>query len=226
VDDLILLNGSLRSPFFKPFIMMNKVGSLLSIGKKDTKYELISYLGEWRRKSDGQRVLKVAPTQVLEDGRDHVYYEVWSCLNLNTGAIEDKKIPVYVYLETNQEDFVDSDRKDVINDNNEVTSLLDHYSCWYSNFRDSKNFHLEIVQQKHVGQINKLRELDSESSGDYAVGIRLKLMMKENPNSIIRRRFKEWETQFPDLFTKLKTDVYMSSITQNNVVGSSVDNIL
>jgi len=203
--------------------MNYKVGQLLTLGKEDTKYELLSYLGEWRRKSDGVRVVSVKPSAVLEDGRDHVYYEVWECLNLNTGFVETKKVPIYVFLDL-PEEYVNSDRKEVIYDGNEVTSLLDHYSCWYTGNRDRMNFHLDIVQDRHIEQIHKLRDLDSQvQDTNYAVGIRLKLMMKENPNLVIRIRFKEWKQQFPNLFTKLQKDVYNMQSSNENVISVGIN---
>jgi len=144
----------------------------------------------------------------LDDGRDYVYYQVWETLNLNTGAVETKKVPIYIYSESIDE-YVDCDRITSIDDTNEVTSLLDGYNCWFSKERDNQNFHLKIVNQRHLVQIGKLRELDSQNQNlKYGVGIRLKLMMKETPNSIARRNFKIWEQENPELSRNLKDYVY------------------
>lgn len=190
--------------------MNYKIGQLVSIGTKDTKYELLDYLGEYRRNADGVRVFPVPANQIKPDGREHAYFEVWECLNLDTGKIESKKLPVYIYQE-NPDEFVDSGRRIVIDDTNEVTSLLDGYECWYEG-RNSKNFHLDIIQDKHIEHISRLRELDSQSQDeDFAVGIRLKLGQKEHPNVLTKRRFKEWGTQYPDLLKKLIDHVYQTN---------------
>lgn len=119
--------------------MIYKTGQLLSLGETNIKYELLSYQGEWRRRSDSVRIFKVPKNQITEDGREHAYYEVWECLNLNTGAVEIKKLPVYIFNEQ-PDDCVLSDRREVIDDSNEVSSLLDHYECWESGNRDRKIF--------------------------------------------------------------------------------------
>lgn len=194
--------------------MNYKIGQLLSLGQKDIKYELLSYQGEYRRNSNLSRIFPVPKSQITEDGREHAYYEVWECLNLNTGIIETKKLPVYVFVETGDE-YVNGDRREVIDDTDEVTSLLDSYDCWY-NGRNRKNFHLDIINDRHIEHISKLRELDSQKLDDnYKVGIRLKLIQKEHPNSVTRRMFLQWETEFPDLSLKLKNYVYKINVSNN-----------
>jgi hypothetical protein len=190
--------------------MIYKIGQLVSLGTKSTKYELLDYTGEYRRNADGVRVFPVPADQVTPDGRAHAYYEVWECLNLDNGKLEHKKLPVYIYQE-NPDEFVDLGRRDVIDDSNEVTSLLDGYECWYQG-RNGKNFHLNIVNDRHIEQIVKLRELDSQDlENNYGEGVRLKLIQKEHPNQITKRRFKEWGTEFPDLLTKLIQYVYKTN---------------
>lgn len=199
--------------------MNYKIGQLVSIGTKDTKYELLDYLGEYRRNADGVRVFPVPANQIKPDGREHAYFEVWECLNLDTGKIESKKLPVYVYQE-NPDEFVDSGRKFVIDDTNEVTSLLDGAECWHVG-RNGKNFHLNIVNDRHIEHISRLRELDSQNlEEDYAVGVRLKLGQKEHPNVLTRRRFKEWGIQFPDLLTKLIQDVYYQTNDDSAILST------
>lgn len=199
--------------------MNYKIGQLLHIGNKDVKYELLNYRGEYRRLADGVRVFPVPKSQITEDGREHAYYEVWECLNLDTGKVESKKLPVYVYQEASDE-YVNKDRRDVINDLNEVTSLLDSYESWLTCNRTRTNFHLDIINRRHSEQIERLRELETcDESNDFKVGVRLKLIQKENPNPVTLRRLKEWESQFPDLLTKLKEYVYMQKPANNiNVV--------
>lgn len=187
--------------------MNYKLGQFVSLGFKDIKYELLHYKGEYRRASNLSRIFPVPKSQITEDGREHAYYEVWDCLNLNTGAVEIKKLPVYIFVE-NGDEYVESDRKMVIDDTNEVTSLLDHYCCWYIG-RNRRNFHLDIINERHSEHLSRLRELDSQKHDDnYKVGIRLKLIQKESPNMVTRRRFLEWGIEFPDLLTKLTNYVY------------------
>ena len=202
--------------------MIYKVGQLLTLGQKDFKYELLSYEGEYRRASDLVRVFPVAKDKVTEDGRGHAYYEVWSCLNLNTGAVEQKKLPVYVFVETS-DDYCGNDRQEVIDDSNEVTSLLDQYQCWYDRRRTGDNFHLKIINNRHQEQITKLRDLDSQQlDTNYKVGIRLKLIQKEHPNNATRKNFIQWGNDFPDLLTKLKKDVYQMG---NNISNNTNDTV-
>lgn len=195
------------------------IGQFLSIGQKDIKYQLLAYKGEWRRKSDSVRIFKVAKEQVTEDGREHAYYEAWECLNLNTGQVEIKKLPVYIFNEQ-PDDYIYTDRREVINDSNEVTSLLDHYSCWESGNRDRMNFHLDIINDRHVEQIARLRDLDNQDlPTNYKVGIRLKLIQKEHPNLVTRRNFITWGKEYPDLLTKLIDYVYKND-GNNNVTNT------
>jgi len=188
--------------------MNYKVGALITLGKKDVKYQLLNYRGEYRRLADGVRVFPVPKSQITEDGREHAYFEVWECLNLDTGKMESKKLPIYVYQEATDE-YVNKDRRDVINDLHEVTSLLDSYESWQTGDRTGVNFHLNIINQRHLKQIERLREMETwKIDDDLRVGIRLKLIQKENPNSVTLRRLKEWSQQFPLLLTKIKHYVY------------------
>lgn len=187
--------------------MKFKVGQILTIKKK--KIELLNYEGEYRRKADGMRVFPVPQSEKTEDGREHCYFEVWECLNFDTGNVELVKIPVYIFQE-NSEDYAGKDRRDVIDDSNEVTSLLDHLSCWY-NGRDKNNFHLDIINDRHINHIERLRQLDSEDSDiNFKTGVRLKLIQKEHPNLKTRKELLQWKQSFPDLFTKLQKHVYQN----------------
>ena len=184
---------------------------------KKEKWELLTYLGEFRRKSNGAKIFKAVDSPY--DGREHVYYEVWKCLNLNTGKYQDVKVPVYIYVESLDES-VNTDRRATIDDNNEVTSLLDHYSCWLTGKRDEKNFHLDIINERHNNQIKRLRELDSqEHDHSFSEGIRLKLIQKENPNSLTKRRYQEWSKKYPKLHETLVNAVYINN--NNGVINNT-----
>lgn len=200
--------------------MNYSIGQLLHLEDKDVLFELLNFEGEYRRTSEGKRVFKTKPT---EDGREHVYYECWNCLNLNTGLVELKKLPVYIFVE-NEGDYAGTDRRNVIDDSDEVTSLLDHYNCWIEGSRDKKNFHLDIINDRHEEQIARLKQLsDTEQDINLKVGIRLKLIQKEHPNSMTRKMFIRWGNEFPNLLTKLKTYVYKNNDNNNdnnNVTGS------
>lgn len=190
--------------------MNYRIGQILPVSRNE-KIELLHYNGEFRKKCNGTRIFKVPSKQKTEDGREHAYYEMWECLNLNTGIVSIKKLPVFVYHEQS-DDTVFKDRIDTIDDSNEVTSLLDHYSCWLEGFRDKKNFHLNIINDRHEEQISRLVELDSnETNSNYKTGIRLKLIQKQHPNSMTRNAFNTWKQEFPDLFTNLIKDVYKNN---------------
>lgn len=196
---------------------MYKQGNIITY--KDLQYQLLFYRGEYRRKKYEQRIFKVPLKEVTEDGREHAYYEMWDGLNLNTGQVELLKCPVYVFQEQ-PGDYLHKDRTDVIDDSNEVTSLLDHYDCWLTNSRDRKNFHLDNVNDRHINQIERLRQLDAnETNTNFKVGIRLKLMQKEHPNLDTLKQLNTWKQKFPKLFIKLLTYVY-----QNSVISSTDDN--
>jgi len=183
--------------------------------KKPIKYYLMAFVGYFVA-NDRTRIFKLK--KPLEDGRNLVQYEMWETLNLNTGLRELAKIPVYLYGEE-EDSTLEKDRPNTIDDNNEVTSLLDHYSCWEyyiqtgESIRDRKNFHLELAQQKHINEVAKLRMLDSDTSlsNNYKIGIRYKLIMKTTPNLLALREFSTWKKQFPELFIKLQNDVYKSN---------------
>ena len=194
-------------------------GQLIQV--KKIKYELLHFQGEWRR-AEGKKIFKLPPSKILPDGREHVYYEMWECLNLDTGKVEPQKLPVYIFIEA-EDEYLEKDRQDVIDDDNEVTSLLDRLDDWFSGERSKYNFHLKSVNEKHLQQIIRLYELESaEIDSDFKVGIRLRIIQKEHPNIITRRRFKEWGIQFPDLLTKLQQYVYM----EGNNLGSVSSNSL
>ena len=198
--------------------MNHKIGQFIEL-KPGVKHELLNYLGEFRRNADGQRIFRLPNSLLREDGRDHVYYEVWEALNLNTGILEKKKIPVYVNVDT-PDNFVDSDRKNVIDDSNEVTSLLDSYDCWYSGDRSNYNFHLNAANIRHTNQIIRLRELDSQNlTKVLALGVRYKLIMKETPNQAARRNYREWQKTYPEFANEIKNYVYQTS-NFNNVSSS------
>lgn len=196
---------------------MYKQGSIIIL--KEQQYQLLFYRGEYRRKKYEQRIFKVPQKEVTEDGREHAYYEMWDGLNLNTGQVELLKCPIYVFQEQ-PGDYLYKDRPDVIDDTNEVTSLLDSYDCWSTKSRDRKNFHLDIINDRHIAQIERLRQLDqNETNTNFKIGIRLKLMQKEHPNLDTLKALKDWKLKFPELFTKLSRYVY-----QNSVIGSTDDN--
>ena len=192
--------------------------------KTTIKYLLLNYLGEFR---NSNRVATFKLKTPLPDGRDQCIFEVWECQNLNTGLKEIKKLPVYSYSES-PEETLEQDRLVTINDIHEVTSLLDGYNCWldYCTLsvpaeckRDGKNFHLSIINNRHFKQIQKLKDLDSDNTLDpnYRVGIRLKLIHKENPNHLARRDFNIWKKEFPAFFTKLQEYVYTTSSNFNTI---------
>lgn len=196
---------------------MYKQGSIITL--KEQQFQLLFYRGEYRRKKYEQRIFKVPQKEVTEDGREHAYYEMWDGLNLNTGQVDLLKCPVYVFHE-NQSDYALKDRTEVIDDTNEVTSLLDSLDCWFSKSRDRKNFHLDIINDRHIAQIERLRQLDeNETNTNFKIGIRLKLMQKEHPNLDTLKALKDWKLKFPELFTKLSRYVY-----QNSVISSTDDN--
>jgi hypothetical protein len=177
-----------------------------------TKCHLLSYLGEFV--SNNRTVLFKLATP-LEDGRELVSYEVWEVLDLDTGMKDIKKLPVY-HFEELQENLSTRDRETYIDDNNEVTSLLDNYSCWQNycklgeSIRDRQNFHTKLVNEKHGNQIFRLKELDSLSDlpSNVKTGIRLKLIQKETPDHYVRRDFNLWKQQNPEIFTKIQEYVY------------------
>lgn len=182
------------------------------------KYCLFSYLGEFRSKNGTAKFKLAKPT---EEGKELVYYEVWEVLDLESGMKDIKKLPVYVFEDKDPEQ-ANKDRNDVINDLNEVTSLLDDYECWkhYTTLkvpaeakRNNKNFHLDIINDIHTEQIRKLKDLDSDPSLPklFKKGIRLKLIQKESPTHEVRRDFNIWKEEFPEFFTKLQTYVYTSN---------------
>ena len=189
---------------------------------KTRKYLLFSYLGIFRNRDN---VVTFRLKKPQENGQDLCQYEVWDCQDLETGMREIKKFPVYMYSD-NDDDQLEKDRTTYINDNHEVTSLLDSYDCWLDyckihnpadQKRDGVNFHIKLVNEKHMNQIFKLRELDSkEKDPQYKRGIRLKLIQKETPNHLTRRDFNLWKQEFPLLFTKLQTDVYQNSSNSIN----------
>ena len=196
--------------------MNHKIGQFIEL-KKGVKHELLNYLGEFRRNADGMRLFKLSEALIKNDGKDHVYYEVWEAINLNTGKIETKKVPVYVYVDSS-DNFVDSDRRTVIDDSNEVTSLLDEYKCWVNSERTNYNFHLNLINQRHAEQITKLRELDSQNlDTNLAIGVRWKLIMKETPNAITRRNYLEWEKSYPIFAHQLKEYVYKINDSSSTV---------
>jgi len=193
----------------------HKQGSTITLKHKKSviKYYLLKFLGEFR---DNDRKAEFRLKVPTDEGHTKVSFEVWETLNLDTGARDITKIPVYIFEEII--DSLDTDRPGVIDDNQEVTSLLDSYECWFTGVRDKKNFHLKLINDKHSEQIFKLRELDSDLTlpVDYRAGIRLKLMQKENPTHEIRRDFNIWKKQFPEFFTKLVNYVYTNTITATN----------
>lgn len=192
--------------------------------QKPIRFLLLTYHGLFRDKHTKQITFKLSAP--LPDGRDSCQYEVWECLNLETGMKDIKKFPVYMYSEE-PSDELNKDREVTIDDNHEVTSLLDSYECWedYRNTtppnpkRDGKNFHLKIINRRHSQQLAKLRELDSDESlsSNYKRGVRLKLIQKETPNHLTRRDFNLWKQEFPQLFTKLQNDVYSYDSSVSNV---------
>lgn len=193
-----------------------KPGSVVEMQQKknSVKYLLLSYLGEFRRQNR-QSIFKLK--QPLDDGRDTVYFEVWNCQDLETGLKDVKKFPVYIYQETDDDDnHSEKDRLETIDDRNEVTSLLDNYSCWLNycqtneSIRNGFNWHRKLVNQKHSEQIYRLKELDSNSTLDknLRVGVRLKLIQKESPNHYTHRDLLNWKQEFPELFTKISNYVY------------------
>lgn len=201
--------------------MNYKVGQIIPVGKKE-KIELLHYNGEFRKKCNGTRVFKVSSKQKTEDGREHAYYEMWECLNLNTGVVSIKKLPVFIFHEQT-DDSVFRDRTNVLDDSNEVSSLLDHYSCWSTGVRDRRNFHLDIVNSRHEEQINKLIELDnSVTESNYKTGVRLRLIQKQHPNPLTKRAFDNWKQEFPDLFTNLINDVYKTDDIVNVVTSNNM----
>lgn len=191
--------------------------SLVRYGKA-VKYLLFNFYGIFR---DNNGVVTFRLKKPGPEGQELVVFEVWEAQNLETGLKEIKKFPVYMY-DDNQEDQLDQDRTTYINDNNEVTSLLDHYSCWEEYVktsppepkRNGENFHLKIINDRHKNQIVKLREMDSDSKleKNLKIGVRLKLIQKENPNHLTRRDFNVWKQEFPQLFTKLQTYVYTNTV--------------
>lgn len=177
----------------------------LTYRNKQTKYYLLSYLGVFR---DNDRKAVFRLKQPLPTGQELVTFEVWECLNLDTGIKENKKVPVYLFYE-NTGEYVDQDRLDVIDDMQEVNSLLDHYDCWFTLKRDYKNFRTDLKNKIHQGQLDDLRRLDSSDIPiDFKKGVRLKLIQKENPNSLTRRDFREWQLSHPDYALKLMQYVY------------------
>jgi len=178
---------------------------ILEYRRKKTKYLLLSYLGQFRR-NDKRAVFRLK--QALPTGQELVIFEVWECLNLETGIKENKKVPVYMYEESTN-DYVDSDRLEVIDDNQEVTSLFDSLECWKNNFRDKVNFRLELINSKHQSQLDDLRRLDSMPIvADFKKGVRLKLIQKETPNLETLKAYKEWEVNYPEYAIQLKQYVY------------------
>lgn len=187
---------------------MYKIGQLLTLGKKDIKYELLEYKGEYRKPSTGLRVFPLRKENIQPDGRDHAVYQLWDALNLSTAEIKTLKLPLYVWKEI-PDNYVELDRLDVIDDSDEVTSLLDHKECWETGHRDNKNFHLDIINEKHKSQIDKLIDLEGEDiENEFKVGVRLKLIMKHTPNFVTRRLFKQWCEDHPEFFTKMQEYVY------------------
>lgn len=188
------------------------------IDRKNRRLLLLRYLGEYVAKDGTIRFKLDTPFE----GKDYVKFEVWETINCDTGMRDIKNIPVYIYGDTIES--LDSDRPHVINDNNEVTSLLDGYSCWEEycknneSIRDGKNFHLDIINSRHQDQIFKLRKLEAEVKEiNFKKGVRLKLIQKENPDHYVRKEFLKWKQEFPQLFTKLIDYVYknadISSVT-------------
>lgn len=206
-------------------------GSIQIITKysKQIKYLLINYLGLFRDKHTGQITFKLKTTQ--PDGRDMCKFEVWECQNLETGMKDIRKFPVYEHSETIP-DQLEQDRKDVINDSDEVSALLDSYECWEHYVstsppepkRNGRNFHLKLINDRHSQQLARLRELDSMSlPKDYQTGVRLKLIQKETPNHQAWRDFNLWKKEFPQFFTKLQNYVYKND---TDVTGNDSSNIL
>ena len=185
--------------------------------RKPVRNLLLKYLGEFRSKD--QAIFKLK--NPLPDGRNLVKYEVWDVQNMETGVKDIQKIPVYMYDEDPEQTSI-GDRQVTINDINEVTSLLDSYDCWveYCKLehpedakRDRYNFHLEIINQRHLDQMVRLRELDSNTALDvqFRVGVRYKLIQKESPDHYARRDLLNWKKEFPALFTKLIDYVYKNN---------------
>jgi len=182
------------------------------IDRQNRKFLLLHYYGEFVSKNGTRQFKLKLPTP---EGKDYVKFEVWECINQLTGMKDILKVPVYIYGEVI--DTVEYERKDVIDDNNEVTSLLDSYSCWEKyvktgvSERDRKNWHLTKVNKEHRDQIFRLRNLEKlVKSTDFKKGVRLKLIQKENPDHYVRKEFKLWKESFPLLFTKLKDYVYQN----------------
>jgi len=196
---------------------MYNSGQFITLNPKHIKYELLECLGEYRKPSTGLRVFPVPKAQITPDGRDHAIYEIWEALNLSTGTVDKIKLPIYVFKEVG-DNYLEQDRVRIIDDTNEVSSLLDELSCWNTKSRSLKNFHLDIINNRHYDEIDRLRELDNDESlsDKFKVGIRYKLIQKENPNPLTKRLFKEWGELNPDLLTKLKQYVYKENTNVNN----------
>lgn len=190
-------------------------GQIVTVEKKRSKdrFHLLSYKGIY---INSCRVVKFKLKEPLPDGRSMCYYELWECIDLSTGSKELKKFPVYIYEEA-EGDYVESDRQDVIDDNHEVTSLLDSYACWeyYIKTGISKRVHenetLDKVNKKHNIQLSLLKKLEQVAQGELRVGVRLKIIMKETPNSIVLRELKTWIKNNPELFHQIQSYAYMSN---------------
>lgn len=211
-------------------MIYHKQGQVCNVVRygKTTKYLLFTFYGIFR---DSNNVITFKLKKPTTEGHELVMFEVWEAQNLETGLKEIKKFPVYMYQES-LDDQLETDRKDYINDNNEVTSLLDDYSCWENYIktsppepkRNGENFHLKIINLRHRDQIVKLKELDSDLKLDknLRVGVRLKLIQKENPNHLTRRDFLLWKQEFPLLFTKLQEYVYTNTAVQPIIDARSI----
>ena len=174
------------------------------------RYLLQEYLGEYRSTNRTNVFKLIKPTS---DGKDAVRYEVWQAIDLDVGISSSIRVPVYVYLDdyNQKEQYIDTDRLVVdVDDSNEVTSLMDHYECWFTGNRDNKNFLVDLQNEKHQEELDRLRKLDNMSylPKDLRTGIRLKLIQKETPDVFSLRALKDWKLRFPDLFIKITDYVY------------------
>lgn len=175
--------------------------------------QLIQFLDHSRKTNNSidKRVNKFNEYYVVEN---------WTAINLFTQEIGKYAVPhilghKYDEIELTQESsLTDRPEGQYPNNEEEVNLLQDSYDEYLNNERDGllPDFHLSIVVAKHKLRMAHLRKLiDSEVNLRLKSGYVLHYIQRETPTILGKRKYEEWCNNNPQLFTKLKENVYQTN---------------